>query len=395
MGPRNRSFLLTPPGAGAIAVIRVTGARACARVARALNSKSGVGLPPLEENRLRYGRLRDGDEVVDDVIASCTTVGGAAVVDICSHGGVRVVERILEALDRIGFPLAEESASPPAIWPGANLIEREALQAVGKAKTKRAVRFLAWQRHHLVPTLETLSCQARTDRDSTAQALAAMIERRSAADVLIDGASVAIVGPPNSGKSTLFNCLAGKTAALVSERAGTTRDWVSRTMEMEGVALTLIDTAGARASASGVERVAIETGTRVASQVDVKLLVLDGSVACSAEDIAPWTGLLASRRRVVIVATKLDLGTAWDEPPLPTHRSTRRPPLVRVCAPTNTGASLLLTEVLGLLELHEWVDNIACLFTDRQVLVARQVQAALRRDWRAAQRILRKRMIMP
>ena len=388
-----RSLLLTPSGCGAIAVIRVTGTGALTGVNQALRLKSSGALSSADVDRLRYGRFVDGDEVLDDVIVSHTTVGATPVVDIAAHGGVRIVERILQTLDGLGLPLAEKGDSQPPIWPTENLIEREALQALARAKTERAIRFLAWQRRHLVPGLVAVIAEAQTNRDSAARKLDAMINGYRAASVVINGAIIALVGPPNSGKSTLFNRLVGRTAVVVSDTAGTTRDWVTQTIEVHGIPLTLVDTAGQGTCTDGLERTAADAGRRMAQGADLCLLLLDGSVPYSLRDIALWTSCSSSVQRVLVVSTKLDLGTAWGERPRGSEVGSGQLPVVRVSAVTEAGLDRLFREVFGLLEVADWVDNTPCLFTERQVGAAKQVRAALRNGWKAAQSIMAERLI--
>ncbi len=389
----NRSFLLTPPGPGAIAVIRVTGPNALAGAGRTLRLESGGALARVEEGRLRYGHFMHGEELVDDVIVSHTKAGGTTVVDIAAHGGVRVIERILQALDRSGFPLAEPGESPTGIWPTRNLIEREACEAMARAKTKRAVRFLAWQRLHLVPTLEALIAEARTDSDSVVDRLQTMIAGCRPASVLIDGATIALIGPPNSGKSTLFNWLVGRPAAVVSDGPGTTRDWVTQAIEVDGVPLRLVDTAGRRAAADELERAAVDAGCQEAQRADLCLYVFDGSVPSSARDWATWRRFPAASQRVLAVSTKLDRGPARDELPTIMGLAEAKWAMVRVSAATGAGLDQLLQEVFGLLRLSKWVDNTPCLFAERQVRAATLVGEALPNGWEAARSVMAERLI--
>jgi small GTP-binding protein len=331
--------------------------------------------------------------VVDDVIVSHTHFDGTPVVDITAHGGVRVVERILQVLDRLGFPLAEAGEGQGAAWPADNLIEREATRLMVCAKTGRAVRFLAWQRRHLVPSLEALEAESQSDPSRAGNMLKAMIARYRASSLLTEGATIAIIGPPNSGKSTLFNCLVGRSAAIVSEGAGTTRDWLAQAIEVDGVPLTLVDTAGHRTSTDDVERAAVEAGRQMAERADLCLLLFDGSAPVLSAGSALWVELGSSLQRALVVGTKLDLGTVWkDLPPLQGF-GTGQLPFVRVSAVSEAGLEELCQQVLGLLGLDERVDNTPCLFTECQVEAAKQALAAGRHGWAATQNIIAERLI--
>ena len=209
---------------------------------------------------------------------------------------------------------------------------------------------------------------------------------------LIEGVTVALVGPPNGGKSTLFNRLVGRSAALVSARAGTTRDWVSAQVDIAGVPITLIDTAGRADPITPLERGAIAAGRRIGEEADLALLVLDGS--------APWPDgpdLLAEYGvgvlHYVLVINKLDLAPAWDPameliPGLEGGGAT-----VRVSAGTGAGIDQLVGAVMHLLGYDRLSGASACLFTVRQIDVARRARAKLERDPDAAGLIVERQLI--
>ncbi len=126
--------------------------------------------------------------------------------------------------------------------------------------------------------------------------------------VVREGVSLAIVGPPNAGKSSLLNALLGEERAIVSEIAGTTRDVIEETFAIDGVPVRVLDTAGLRASDDAIERIGIERARRALDAAAVALVVVDGSRALDADarDV-----LRATRDRVrVVLFNKRDLGTA-------------------------------------------------------------------------------------
>src|SRR3990172_502709 len=98
-GGGHRVVVLTPPGAGAIGVVRVVGPDAVSLVNQAFRPVLGGGLSATHGDRLRYGHFVDGEETIDDVIVSFTSVQGQLAIDISAHGGVRVIERILQTLE--------------------------------------------------------------------------------------------------------------------------------------------------------------------------------------------------------------------------------------------------------------------------------------------------------
>ncbi len=388
----HRVVVLTPPGAGAIGVVRLIGPDAISLVNQAFRPAAGAQLSPSEGDRLRYGHFVDGEETLDDVIVSLTTVHGRPAIDIGAHGGVRVIERILQTLERLGAAVCEPAEAVGLAWPTGSLIEREALEAMTRAKTERAVRFLAWQREHLVEALEAVASLCRSDPAEARHRLAAMAEGYSIAQRLIDGVTVALVGPPNSGKSTLFNRLIGRLATVVSPQPGTTRDWVAEPVEMDGVPVTLVDTAGRWDSADALERQAVEAGRRAVERADLRLLLVDGSAPLSQAGLE----LLAASRawpHCLVVLNKADAGSAWESWDVRTKsEELGETPLV-ISAVTGAGCVELVPAILAMLGYRGWVESVPCLFTPRQAEAAAMVVSALPNDPRAADERLHRDLI--
>jgi tRNA modification GTPase len=146
-------FLLTPPGMGALAVIRVCGPDAVTAVAglfEPVSHSSRQAPDPGQPERLWYGRWVVNGEAVDEVIVCAGTgLDGHPQVDINAHGGIRVVERILMALQARGVELGDAAEAARRSWPARNRIEAEAIAALSQAKTRRAVDFLIHQQRVL------------------------------------------------------------------------------------------------------------------------------------------------------------------------------------------------------------------------------------------------------
>ena len=395
----HRVVVLTPPGAGAIGVVRVVGPDAVSLVNQAFRPASGGGLSAAQGDRLRYGHFVDGEETIDDVIVCVTTLGsheatkprshvgtGRSVVDISAHGGVRVIERILQTLERLGASVGEPGDAVGLAWPTGSQIEHEAIEALTRAKTERAVRFLAWQRENLPAELEAIALLCRSDPAAARQRLTAIAEGYPVARTLMEGVTVALVGPPNSGKSTLFNRLIGRPVTVVSPQPGTTRDWVAEPVEMDGVPVTLVDTAGRRESDDPLEQQAVEVSRRITERAEVRLLLLDGSQPLSSsgkkllEASRHWTDCLT-------VINKADAGNARPAPNVGGHNN------VSISALTGTGCDKLLSAILAVLGYRGWVESIPCLFTARQAEAAADVLSVLPRDPMAAEQRLQQCLI--
>jgi len=301
--------VLTPQGAGAIGVIRVAGPDARPIVESLLRRLRSDSPCMLAADRPQLARLIDNSEVVDEVIATYTVLSGADCVDVCAHGGVRVMERILDALLRRGVELVPSEQLGASLWSCDTLFDQECLKAMTSARTRRALGFLSFQRQHLPEALARLARLCRDDPARATNGIRELVQRHRVADVLCFGARVAIIGPPNSGKSTLFNAIVGRQAAVVSPTAGTTRDWIEATIELCGAPIQLTDTAGHHDTNDALEQLAIETGTLRAGQAHLLLVVLDSSVDFPAQFVAS----LASARphAMILVLNKIDLPRRW------------------------------------------------------------------------------------
>ncbi len=369
-----RSFLLTAPGAGAIGLIRLTGPDALSILERVFRS---ARVPPdvvkaegtaslLANDRLRYGTLvTDDEEVIDDVLVCRVSAAEPPAFDISVHGGVRVVQRALELLDHHGSVFCETKDAEIPIWRGKNRIEQEALDALMTAKTQRAVRFLAWQRQHLPEHLDTIASDYACDPAGARSRLEATVAGYHSATALVEGATVVILGPPNSGKSTLFNRLLGRSATVVSPLAGTTRDWVAEPVEVEGVPITLVDTAGRHETTEPVERLATDKGWAVASRADLCLFLLDGSRPLPVEINALVAHLDAGMKYEVVV-NKVDLGRTWKDGELACRSVSSGERLIEISAGTGLGLERLLVRLLDSLGFRAPIDGVPCLFTPRQ-----------------------------
>ena len=390
------AHLLTPLHAGAIAVLRITGPDATARVAPLLRPlATGRRLTGLAAGQLMHAELIDPAttepgpaEIIDDVVVSWLPANAAGAagpdapadatcVDLCVHGGLRVVERVFDALGRQGVAVAspgsEASRSTAAAWPADSFLEREALDALITARTELAVTFLAHQRRAL-PRLvrqlaDSLAVPAEADWAAAIDALRSIGARAPAARRLVEGTSIALVGPPNSGKSTLFNRLVGRTAATVSPQPGTTRDYVEASLELAGFPVQLVDTAGlspAAGPADAPDALAQQQGRDRARRADIVVTLVDGAAAApsgSPPDTAPAPPS-------ILALNKQDLGL---------HTDWRACAGEAICLSARTGDGVdgLLARLTAWLAPADFDPRLPAWFTARQQQAADRVLATL------------------
>jgi len=324
--------LATAAGRGAIAVIRLSGARAI-DIARALGAS---GLQPRRATRVAL-RQPNGEPLDDALItwfAAPRSYTGDEVVEIATHGGHVVPALVLAACVAAGArPATPGEFTRRAVLNGRmDLVQAEAVADLIDARTTAMHRQALSQldgglsRRLLALRDDVIHLEAliaydidfpeeddgpiapariKKAAESLRDALRALMHTAPQAAVLRDGVLVVIAGPPNAGKSSLFNALLGESRALVTPIAGTTRDAIESVLDRAPLPLRFVDTAGLRDTADEIERLGIEVSTRYLGQAQVVL----ACGACAA-DIEATTSVIASRTDgiVIPVQTKVDLG---------------------------------------------------------------------------------------
>ena len=328
--------LATPPGRSAIAVIRISGGSAH-RAAAAF----GASAPA--PGQFRLARLKDGDgQTVDEALllamAGPRSSTGEDVLEIHCHGSSAVVQGLLQQLAALdGFRPAEAGEFTHRMFANGriDLLGVEALADLIDSETDLQ-RQQAWAQMDgalrgpatewreeliaLAARLETLIDFAdedlppdvAADWGDRAQALAtemqAVLNDGQFGERVRNGVRVALLGPVNAGKSTLLNHLAGREAAIVSDTAGTTRDVVTATIDLGGVPVMLLDTAGIRETGDSIEAEGVRRARQAAQNAEAALVVVDGSRPGWREEVANLQLLVPASSQIIV--TKSDLGIA-------------------------------------------------------------------------------------
>lgn len=256
-------MLLTPPGAAAIAVVRIRGERTIDFLARYFSR-------PARSLQAVHGELTDGNRVIDDPIVVLHDDGLTA--DLSLHGGPWVVRTTLELLRRQGFAIAEPAGGPSPDWAtdGQSPLEREMLAWVPLARTELAMRVLLAQ----TAAWDRLRRELKDSPAARPARLRAILDDPALLN-LLRLPHVAIVGPPNVGKSTLANQLFAQERSITADLPGTTRDWVGAIANIDGLAVMLVDTPGQRITDDTIEHRAIEASRQRIEQADLVLHVVD------------------------------------------------------------------------------------------------------------------------
>ena len=330
--------IATPPGRGGIGVVRISGAMA-SRVAASMAGRA----EPLEPRRATLTELRVDGEAIDRAVLTFFpaphSYTGEDVVEVSAHGSPVVLRAIVECSMRAGARLAEpgEFTFRAYLNGRIDLVQAEAVQdlvdAVTPLQARAAFDQLEGTLTHRIRDIDNalfhLSARleasldfpeegyhfvepgsAAAEIDAIANQIAALLADARRGRLVREGAQVAIIGRPNSGKSSLFNRLAGVGRAIVTDIPGTTRDLVTEVIDIDGAAITLVDTAGLHGSpADAVELEGIARARAAEAVADLAIVVLDRSRPLTADD---RTLLADSASRVhLVVANKCDLAAAW------------------------------------------------------------------------------------
>jgi tRNA modification GTPase len=364
--------IATPAGRGSIGVVRLSGSDAQAIAARIL-----IRDVPLQPRHATFTRVRasasESERPVDEVIATWFpaphSYTGEHVVELSTHGSPVVLQQVLKSAIGAGARLARpgEFTLRAFINGKMDLIQAEAVADLIDAVTPLQAR-VAFDQLEGTLTTKIASMDARLldliarleasldfpdegyhfiDPNAIACGITSVIDELDSlldaatrGRLIRDGATVVIAGRPNVGKSSLFNALLGHERAIVTEIAGTTRDLVTETCDIEGVPVTLVDTAGVRDTSERVEVEGVWRGTRAREMADLVVVVLDASETLTPDDKRLLTE--TANRSSVRVANKSDRPAAWC-----------RDDAVRVSATSGAGLDSLRRTIVSALGADE------------------------------------------
>lgn len=333
----------TPAGEGGISIIRISGSDALQVANQLVKDRD---LTKVASHTINYGHIIDPetqeevDEVMVSVMLAPKTYTKEDVVEINCHGGLLATNRTLQLVLSHGARLAEpgEFTKRAFLNGRLDLSQAEAVMDLIRAKTDQSMqvalnqldgdlsRLIKKLRQDILDVLaqvevnidypeydaveEMTSQMLKEKATEVRQHLVALLQSAKQGKVLRDGLATAIIGRPNVGKSSLLNTLLHEDKAIVTSVAGTTRDVIEEYVNVNGVPLRLIDTAGIRKTDDQVEKIGVERSRQALNAADLVLLLIDASRELTGEDQQLLTA--TEKKSRIVILNKTDLPTKVD-----------------------------------------------------------------------------------
>ncbi|PHR26763.1 MAG: tRNA uridine-5-carboxymethylaminomethyl(34) synthesis GTPase MnmE [Fluviicola sp.] len=334
--------LATANGIGAISVIRVSGNKSWEIVSK-IFSKSLIGKV---SHTAHFGTISDEGKLIDEVLITIFADGksftGEESAEIACHGSPFIQQQIIKILTKNGCRLAKpgEYTQRAFLNGKMDLSQAEAVADLIAAQSRssheialkqlrggfsselkdlrdKLIHFASLVELELDFAEEDVEFADRTELKALVKSVLAYVSRLAESfelgNAIKTGVPVAIVGAPNTGKSTLLNQLLGDDRAIVSDIAGTTRDVIEETLNIEGILFRLIDTAGIREGAEEIEAMGIVRSKEKIDQAKIVLCLADASVSTSIEEVKTWVSELEStypNKRIQLIVNKSDLNAS-------------------------------------------------------------------------------------
>lgn len=368
--------IATPIGDGGIGVIRISGRNALSAAGEVFRPISGVPVPGLPTHTAHYGFIHDPitDEQIDDGVITLfrypRSYTGDDAAEISCHGGIVPMRRVLEAALRAGARLAEpgEFTKRAFLNGRLDLAQAEAVLDIIRARTDEAMRMANLQfsgllssrirmlRDELVGIMAHIEGSIDFPEDVEAMPgrqvaesirgsmrhVSDLIETADRGKIFREGIQTVIAGRPNVGKSSLLNALLRESRAIVTPFPGTTRDVIEESMNIRGIPVRTIDTAGVREPQDLVEKLGVDRTKQMVEQADLILAVVDSELGFTPEDQELILGF--TDKRMIIVLSKTDLIRVSEAELLAEQvmdwakrNLTSGVPVIKTAAPSNEG----------------------------------------------------------
>ncbi len=385
----------TALGVGAISIIRVSGPDSISIVSKIFKGKD---LTKVKTHTIHYGHIMDKEEIIDEVLVSVMkapkTFTTEDIVEINSHGGISTTNKVLELLLRNGARLAEpgEFTKRSFLNGRIDLIEADGIMNIISSKTEKARQQSMNQlsgkvsnkikalRDKIVAIISNIEVnidypeyedieELTTDKVKPEllkfrKDLEHIIETSEEGKIINQGLNVGIFGRPNVGKSSLLNALLEEDKAIVTDIEGTTRDIVEGTINLEGILLNIIDTAGIRETDNVVEKIGVEKSKALIDKCDLSILILNNNEPLTEEDLSLLNNL--KNKKHIILINKSDLESKIDTSKLSLE-------YLKISVAKGQGIKELKTKILELFNLGKLeTEDLTYLSDARSIALLKQ-----------------------
>ena len=388
----------TADGVSAINVIRVSGDETFSIVSKIFK---GADLMNAESHTIKYGYIHNEEKIIDEVMIflyrSPKSFTSEDVIEISTHGGNFIANEVIHLLIKNGARLAENGEFTRRAYLSGrlDLTEAESIMDIVNAKTDKqlslANKQLRGDVHKLIDNLqaqildiianievnidypeyddvEQLTTQTIMPKiEKLLSHINHIIEESNTGQVIRDGIKTVIVGKPNVGKSSILNSLLREDKAIVTEISGTTRDLIEAELNLDGIILKLVDTAGIRETQDVVEKIGIERAIKAIDKATLVLLVLDQSQNLTELDITLLD--LTKNKTRILIGNKIDLGNKIN---------LGNENIVNVSAKNNLGLGQLSKEVKQLFVNEDLIaENYTIISNTRHIGKIKETKKAL------------------
>jgi len=367
----------TPLGESAIGIIRLSGEKAVALADKVFQPKSGRPFKDHPPRTMVYGHVVEGEEVIDEVLTlymkGPATYTREDIVEINCHGGIVPINRILTLLLREGARMAEpgEFTKRAFLSGRLDLAQAEAVMDLISAKTpagfKVAYQQLEGQlskkvvglRDRITQIMASIEVgidypeedivemtyqEIRKVLEDIQAELDGMLKSAETGKVLREGLHTVIVGKPNVGKSSLMNALLRESRAIVTDIPGTTRDIIEEHLNIRGIPLKIVDTAGIRETEDIIEKIGVERTKAYFNRADLIILVLSGAEDLTLDEERMLE--LVRERNALVLINKTDLPQIIDEKRILEFVAEDR--LIRISIPREHGLDALEEKIVAM-----------------------------------------------
>ncbi len=366
----------TASGVGGISIIRVSGSNSISIVN---NIFKGKNLTTVNTHTINYGHIMNKNEIVDEVLVTVMkapkTFTAEDTVEINCHGGIQTTKQILTLLLTNGCRLAEpgEFTKRAFLNGRIDLIEAESVMDIINAKTENALSLAVNQltgkvsnmihelRQDLVDILANIEVNIdypeyedieemtvemiKNKMNIIETKIGKILKESKNGKIIRNGIETAIIGKPNVGKSSLLNTLLDENKAIVTDIEGTTRDIVEGFINLGGIALNIIDTAGIRKTDNIVENIGVSKSLELMESADLVLLILNNNTELTDEEKMLINKLDSSFKEYIIVINKIDLENKLDT------NSLNKKKIVKISTKTKEGIDELKEKIESIYNL--------------------------------------------